>query len=382
MSRYRLERRLGEGALGEVFLAYDLDSLEQVALKILRGSAADCPEISRWIADELPHLVQLQHPAILQVRHIGQFGPRPALQMQYVPASSLARLLYTLEESGGRVPTVAALQLTARLADAIAAAHRCSRIHRDLRAENVLVTQAGDVKLLEFGLRRGLVSAWTTRGPCPVAPYRAPELSDPAAAEDTASDVFALCCILVECLCLRPPPPAPTGHDEHAEWLESRLSSIAGRGDGVVALLRAGLAHDATERPAASPLADALRALAPEAAPLTHFTAQWSPRVDALLGPAGHPLEPAQIEIGSPLPELREPKRESDNLHDVMPLTRFLAHPELLHELSLADVAHTLHAWQTGRGRSVSLFVFLTSVGLILTLFLAAAWLLWSMLLP
>ncbi|HEX8699751.1 MAG TPA: protein kinase [Myxococcaceae bacterium] len=214
---FRLERELGRGAMGIVYEARDTQLGRRVAVKFI---ASDKPEpwVRRYFEEEARFIAQLQHPNVVTVHRVGQYEGHPYIVSEYVAGRSLAELPLP-------VPWRRVLSLGVGLARGLAAAHRQRVLHRDLKPSNAIVTDSGEVKLLDFGLAerfepeaRALESGAVAANPKRVAGtilYMAPELLEGAPASPR-SDLYALGLILRE-LCTgevprrpaRPPEPVP-----------------------------------------------------------------------------------------------------------------------------------------------------------------------------
>lgn len=148
---YRIERPLGRGGMGEVFLAWD-DRLERhVAIKRIRGDKPIDPRRRARFRREARATARLSHPAIVQIFDIVSTGDGECLVMEYVDGQGLDQVL-----AGRGLPLSSALKLAAEIAEALAQAHAKGLIHRDLKPQNVIVTPSEHVKLLDFGLARML----------------------------------------------------------------------------------------------------------------------------------------------------------------------------------------------------------------------------------
>jgi tRNA A-37 threonylcarbamoyl transferase component Bud32/tetratricopeptide (TPR) repeat protein len=146
---YRILALLGRGAIGEVYLAYDKRLRRKVALKLQpRASTAD-PSRRKHLEREARALGALNHPGIVGVHGIEQYGDLLFLVTEFVDGTPLGTLIAT---SG--MPFDEIVRIGAELADAIGAAHRHGIIHRDLKPSNVMVTAEGAVKVLDFGLAK------------------------------------------------------------------------------------------------------------------------------------------------------------------------------------------------------------------------------------
>ena len=203
LARYRILRLLGRGGLGEVYLAHD-DTLDRdVAIKFLTDPLQD--GAPRRLLREARAAAALDDPGICAVYEIGESADgRAFIVMQYVRGETLETML----ERGPMHPADA-LTLCARIANALAAAHRKGVIHRDLKPGNVMVTPDGRPMLVDFGIARtaaevrgsDLTTTMTsaTRGVVGTPAYMSPEQIQQRPL-DGRSDLFALGLILYECL--------------------------------------------------------------------------------------------------------------------------------------------------------------------------------------
>ncbi len=144
---YRIERKLGEGRMGEVYRALDTRLERSVALKFLAeriaGSAEDVDRVGR----EARALAAINHPNIVTIYAVEQVGEVHFLAMELVEGDSLDHLI-----SDRGMPVQEFLQIAIPLADGLAAAHAAGLVHRDLKSAHVMVSRAGRVKLLDLGL--------------------------------------------------------------------------------------------------------------------------------------------------------------------------------------------------------------------------------------
>jgi serine/threonine protein kinase/tetratricopeptide (TPR) repeat protein len=149
LGRYRITGRLGEGGMGEVFAAEDLELRRTVALKVLAPSLAGDPVRLARFRREACALAALNHPGIVVIHSVDHADGLHFLTMELVCGRSLAVRL-----AAGPLAVPAFLALAVPLADAVAAAHVQGVVHRDLKPSNVMVTDDGAVKVLDFGLAR------------------------------------------------------------------------------------------------------------------------------------------------------------------------------------------------------------------------------------
>ena len=250
--RYRIERHLGSGAMGNVHLAWDLQLERSVALKFLRAAAAaaDTSAVARFRA-EARTAARLEHPHVATVYDTGETDERQLfIAMAYYPGE-------TLRERITRAPLAPgdALRIGAQVASALAAAHAAGIVHRDVKPANVLFDADGAAQLADFGIAKLLESPevitrdWAVGTPA----YMSPEQAR-GDAVDPSADLWALGVMLHEML---------TGHRPRAGALPAERSEVlASIGDGVRALVDSLLTDDRARRPvSAAAVRDALVAL-------------------------------------------------------------------------------------------------------------------------
>jgi eukaryotic-like serine/threonine-protein kinase len=149
---WRAIRQLGAGGMGEVFLAHDDELGRNIAIKLLPPHLAGDAEHLARLRGEARSASALNHPNIVTIYEIGRDESRGAfMAMEYVDGQTLRELM-----GGKAIPPRKALQLATQIADGLAAAHKRGLVHRDLKPENVMITSDGVVKILDFGLARGV----------------------------------------------------------------------------------------------------------------------------------------------------------------------------------------------------------------------------------
>ena len=151
---YRVLGHLGRGGMGEVFLAWDDRLRRKVAIKRLRGDAETSPALRQRLLREARAAASLSHSAIVQVYDLIADDEGDCIVMEYVEGRTLGSRL-----SDGPLPLDFAVRLAREIADALAAAHAAGIVHRDLKADNVIVTPSGHARVLDFGLARRLSGA-------------------------------------------------------------------------------------------------------------------------------------------------------------------------------------------------------------------------------
>lgn len=192
---YRLTRRLGRGGMGEVFLAWDERLGRRVAVKrILRSdpSAQDRERFRR----EARAAARLSHPAVVQVYDLVEDDAGDAIVLEYVEGRTLRALI-----AEGTPPIGLAVRLVREISEGLAAAHAAGLVHRDLKAENVVVTREGQAKILDFGIATILESDPLTAQGVVVGTAHAMSPEQARGGEvDARSDLFSLGILLYELL--------------------------------------------------------------------------------------------------------------------------------------------------------------------------------------
>lgn len=151
---YRIEKLLGRGGMGEVFLAFDERLERRVALKRVRADTGGDPRLRERFRREARAAARLSHPAIVQVHDILEDGSGDCIVLEYVEGETLAASLATgLPEPG------LALRLAREIVDGLAHAHGQGLLHRDLKTENVILTPDSHAKILDFGLAKQVATS-------------------------------------------------------------------------------------------------------------------------------------------------------------------------------------------------------------------------------
>jgi eukaryotic-like serine/threonine-protein kinase len=198
--RYRIERELGEGGMGVVYLATDEQVAgEAFAIKVLKESLT--PEALDLLRDEVRKTRRLSHPNIVDVHSVNIDGTRLYVLMEYLEGKPLNALLD--EEFGRGMPFTRARPIIEDACAALCYAHDHSVIHSDLKPANIFATTSGRTKLLDFGIAR------VSRGPL-MHKLCGPLVLTPAYAScemltgeeaDRRDDIYSLACLIYEMLC-------------------------------------------------------------------------------------------------------------------------------------------------------------------------------------
>ena len=206
--RYEIGELLGRGGMAEVHIGRDSRLGRTVAVKMLRPDLARDPSFQARFRREAHSSASLNHPAVVAVYDTGedQFAgnPVPYIVMEYVEGSTLRDLL----ASGNRLVPERALEIVDGVLAALAYSHQQGIVHRDIKPANVMLTAAGEVKVMDFGIARLLddMSATMTQTSAVIgtAQYLSPEQAR-GEQVDARSDLYSTGCLLYELLTGRPP---------------------------------------------------------------------------------------------------------------------------------------------------------------------------------
>ena len=200
--RYRLGERLAAGGMGSVYRAVDESLGRPVAVKVLRRELADEPAFLERFRREARAAAALSHPGVAGVYDYGELGGSAFIVMELVEGETLAERI----AARGRLPWAEAFTLGEQVARALAAAHACGLVHRDVKPANVLLGPGGRAKVTDFGIAKAAASATLTRTGMVLgsANYVAPEQAKGDDVGPTA-DQYTLGCVLFEAVCGRTP---------------------------------------------------------------------------------------------------------------------------------------------------------------------------------
>ncbi len=159
VSQYRILRKIGQGGMGEVYLAEDTLLKRPVALKFLSPEMQKESTAQKRLLREARSAAALDHPFICHINEIGEVDGLPYIAMEYVEGQTLKERL-----SKGAMPLPEALQVTREVAEALTAAHAKGIIHRDIKPANIMLTQSGHAKVMDFGLAKAVLPSSEERG--------------------------------------------------------------------------------------------------------------------------------------------------------------------------------------------------------------------------
>lgn len=206
--RYELRQMIGTGGMADVYLAEDQRLHREVAVKILRSDLARDPAFVNRFNKEALAAAGLNHPGIVSVYDSGQeetpSGVMPYIVMEYVEGHTLREILH----NGDRLPFERAIEIVEGVLNALAYSHKNGIVHRDIKPGNIMITDTGEVKVMDFGIARALsdagatlTSTWNIVG---TAQYLSPEQATGGQA-DARSDLYSVGCLFYELVSGKPP---------------------------------------------------------------------------------------------------------------------------------------------------------------------------------
>src|ERR1700753_1288447 len=200
-NRYRVLSRLGAGGMADVFLAEDQQLGRKVALKLLHRRFAADPDFVERFRREAQAAAGLQHPNVVSVYDRGNFEDTYYIAMEYLPGRSLKQLI----RQEAPLDPIRAIDITIQILKAARFAHRRGVIHRDLKPHNVIVDDADQAKVTDFGIARAGASDMTETGSIMgTAQYLSPEQAQGHAVGE-GSDLYSIGVVLYEMLTGRVP---------------------------------------------------------------------------------------------------------------------------------------------------------------------------------
>ena len=197
--RYRLDRRLAQGGMGEVWKGYDIQLGRPVAIKALRGDQTNDSEAKlRRLRAEAHNSANLAHPNIAALFEYYEHDGIGFLIMEYVPSKSLADLY----RERGPIPAIELLPILIQTARGLFVAHSHGVIHRDVKPANIMVSESGEVKITDFGVSYSTNQEQITQDGMVVgtAQYISPEQAQGKHATPQ-SDIYSLGVVAYEGLC-------------------------------------------------------------------------------------------------------------------------------------------------------------------------------------
>lgn len=206
---FRIVAPLESGGMASLFLAHRPPSRDIVAIKVIRDQLREVPRMIRMFQDEARTLTHVDHKNVVRVLEAGEYPDGRYLAMEYVHGCTLARLVDELEHRGLELPIAVGVQIAIEVATALHAAHEAvdengrplNIVHRDVSPQNVMISETGRVKLIDFGVAKAsgrleVTNAKLIKGKLR---YMAPEQAS-GKPIDRRTDIFSLGILLWEML--------------------------------------------------------------------------------------------------------------------------------------------------------------------------------------
>jgi serine/threonine protein kinase len=242
---FAIERTLGHGGMGIVYLATELRLDRLVALKVIRAELAGDESFRARFRSEQLTAAAVEHPRVVTVFGAGEQDGLLYVAMRYVPGRDLGRLVAA---DGPLIPDAAA-PLIAQVADGLDAVHAAGLVHRDVKPHNVIVDEDGDGHLTDFGLAKAVASTTgltTTGQVIGTVDYMAPEQIE-GGRVDARTDVYALGCVLFHAVTGR--VPFAERESSAKMWAHVNETPPSAGGGGVLdPVIRRAMAKDPADR--------------------------------------------------------------------------------------------------------------------------------------
>ena len=206
VAHYRLIEKIGQGGMGEVYLAEDTRLERKVALKFLPQELTGDPEARQRFEREAKAVAALNHPNIVTIHEIGEHQGRVYMAMEHATGRTLREVIQGSLRRGKPLPLPTVVAIVSQVAAGLSAAHARGIVHRDIKPQNIMVGDDLRVKILDFGLAKLSGISTLTKGTMVLGTmhYLSPEQARGKQA-DGRSDLWALGVVLYEMLCGRLP---------------------------------------------------------------------------------------------------------------------------------------------------------------------------------
>lgn len=246
LGRYEIHSKIGEGGMGEVYLAQDPQLRRQVALKVLPQEVVANQDRMRRFEQEARAASSLNHPNIITIYEIGEVDNRHFIATEFIEGETLRQRLLATTVAGGainrgvsRLQLSEVLNIAEQIASALVAAHAAGIVHRDIKPENIMLRRDGILKVLDFGLAK-LTEAREAGPEEPTRPfvktgegivvgtvaYMSPEQAR-GLPVDARTDLWSLGVVLYEMIAGAPPFKGETDSDAIVSILEREPRSLS-----------------------------------------------------------------------------------------------------------------------------------------------------------
>ena len=222
-SRYDVKMLIGDGGMANVYLAYDRTEKQHVAIKMLRYELSKDETFIKRFKRESSQVLPLNHPNIVKINDIGDYQQQPFIVMEYVNGKTLKDYL----RENGSVSSELAIQIMKQIVSGMRYAHENNIIHRDLKTQNIMITEDYVVKIMDFGIALSSNEADMTQTNTIMGSvhYLAPELARGSLATER-SDIYAMGIILYELLIGDVPFKGEGAVNIALQHLEAKMPSI------------------------------------------------------------------------------------------------------------------------------------------------------------
>jgi len=200
ITHYEIQNKIGEGGMGVVYKAQDMKLGRSVAIKFLPPHLASSVENKSRFLQEAKAAAALNHPNILSIYEIDEQDGSLFIVMEFIEGETLKSYIYNIK-SGSGIPYIKASEWLIQIGQGLKAAHDKNIIHRDIKSENIMITNDGQLKIMDFGLAKlqgnsGLTKTGTSLG---TLSYMSPEQAQGLPA-DHRSDIWSLGVVFYEML--------------------------------------------------------------------------------------------------------------------------------------------------------------------------------------
>ena len=247
IGRYEVQGLLGKGAFGEVYAARDPALGRVVAIKVLRQMYSNDPGFMDRFRAEATSLAALAHPNVTLIYDLLEGGSQHGMVMELVRGHTLEHVLQLKKQLNLR----STLATVVQAASGLGYVHRMGVVHRDIKPSNLMLTAAGVLKIMDFGIAKVQGAKRLTRDGTVVGTlvYASPEQIKSGTIE-AQSDQYSLACVVYEMLCGRPPFEAETEYDLMQAHIAQPPEALSGRVAGLPAEVNAALMRALAKNPA------------------------------------------------------------------------------------------------------------------------------------